>query len=160
MTLTINIHNTEETRENGFVNRWPLQTNESITLQQFQVMLPLFAAKEMYLFALNTIYFTIRKKSRSTNELLTWFHTMSFPLLSPWVDSKTDSRDERQQVKSSGLERHHVRDLSTGETAVDVERKEVPKGGLEPPSVRFWSGLVAAYVGLWSWMLWYFCPTL
>ncbi len=38
-------------------------------------MLPLFAAKEMYLFALNTIYFTIRKKSHSTNALLTFAYT-------------------------------------------------------------------------------------
>ena len=104
MTLTINIHNTEETRENGFVNRWPLQTNESITLQQFQVMLPLFAAKEMYLFALNTIYFTIRKKSRSTNALLTWVYTgvVSPPFVLSWQQNWQQRRETTGKKQWSG----------------------------------------------------------
>jgi hypothetical protein len=56
----------------------------------------------------------------------------SLALLSPVADSKTDSRDGRQQAKNGGRERQRKGDLSTEVTGRDKERREVPKVGLEP----------------------------
>jgi hypothetical protein len=54
----------------------------------------------------------------------------SLALLSPVADSKTDSRDGRQQAKNGGRERQRKGDLSTEVTGRDKERREVPKVGL------------------------------